>query len=58
MSTHRRLAAAVASSPMQKSQRYGWTRWGFVNTYRTLCQTPTPEMKVVFDSLQHLALAG
>jgi hypothetical protein len=28
--------------------------WGFVDTYRTLCLAPTPEMKLVFDSLRDL----
>jgi hypothetical protein len=34
------------------------SRRGFVGTYRTLCLVPTPEMKAVFDGLQHLALAN
>jgi hypothetical protein len=30
----------------------------FVDSFRTLCLAPTPEMKAVFDDLQQLALAG
>jgi hypothetical protein len=28
----------------------------FVDTYRTLCLAPTPEMKAVFDGLQLFSL--
>jgi hypothetical protein len=30
----------------------------FVNSFRTLCHTPMPEIKAVFDSLQQLILTG
>jgi hypothetical protein len=34
------------------------TEWlPFVDSFRTLCLVPTPEMKAVFDGLQHLAMA-
>jgi hypothetical protein len=30
----------------------------FVESYRTLCLAPPPEVKAVFEGLRHLALAG
>jgi hypothetical protein len=30
----------------------------FVDSFRTLCLVPTPEMKAILESLQQLAQAG
>jgi len=35
------------------------TSWlPFVDSYRTLCRMPTPEMKTIFEEVQKLALAA
>jgi hypothetical protein len=30
----------------------------FIDSFRTLCVDPTPEMKAVFEGIQRLAVAG
>jgi hypothetical protein len=46
-----RAAGVAADGP-----RLDWLR--FVESYRTLCLAPPPEVKAVFEDLRHLALAG
>jgi hypothetical protein len=47
---HKKAAGVASNGPFEN-----WR--GFVDTYRTLCLAPTPEMKAIFDHLHQLALA-